>query len=111
MDKELKFLLYSTPEEDVNVNVIVKDETLWLSQSGMAELFACTADNISVHLKNIYKEGELDQAATTEKISVVRQEGNRQVNRSLDFYTLDAIIAVGYRVNSRRATHFRIWAT
>ena len=111
MDKELKFLLYSTPQEDVNVNVVVKDENLWLTQSGMAELFDCTADNISLHLKNIYNEGELDFAATTEKISVVRQEGSRQVNRTLDFYNLDAIIAVGYRVNSHRATQFRIWAT
>lgn len=111
MDKELNFLLYSTPQEDVNVNVVVKDENLWLTQSGMAELFDCTADNISLHLKNIYNEGELDFAATTEKISVVRQEGTRQVNRTLDFYNLDAIIAVGYRINSRRATQFRIWAT
>jgi hypothetical protein len=111
MDKELKFLLYSTPQEDVNINVVVKDENLWLTQSGMAELFDCSADNISVHLKNIYKEGELQPTATTEKISVVRQEGTRQVNRTLDFYNLDAIIAVGYRVNSHRATQFRIWAT
>ena len=111
MNKELNFLLYSTPQEDVNVNVVIKDENLWLTQSGMAELFNCSADNISVHLKNIYKDGELDFAATTEKISVVRKEGARQVSRTLDFYNLDAIIAVGYRVNSHRATQFRIWAT
>ena len=85
--------------------------TFWLTQSGMAELFDCSSDNISLHLKNIYAEGELEQAATTEKFSVVRKEGARTVNRTLDHYNLDAIIAVGYRVNSKKATRFRQWAT
>lgn len=77
----------------------------------MAELFGCSADNISLHLKNIFTEGELSEIATTEEISVVQQEGSRKVTRCMRFYNLDAIISVGYRVNSRRATHFRIWAT
>ena len=77
----------------------------------MAALFDCSSDNISLHLQNIYTDGELAENATTEEISVVRQEGNRQVNRKLKYYNLDAIISVGYRVNSRRATQFRIWAT
>ena len=77
----------------------------------MAELFDCSTDNISLHLKNIYAEEELTPEATTEKISVVRQEGSRQVRRTLDHYNLDAIIAVGYRVNSKKATRFRQWAT
>ena len=108
MDKELKFLLYSTPEEDINVNVIIKDETLWLTQKGMAELFGCSSDNISQHLKNIFAEGELDKDSVAEKFSVTAADGK---NYQTMCYTLDAIIAVGYRVNSRRATHFRIWAT
>lgn len=77
----------------------------------MAELFDCSTDNISLHLKNIYADGELEQTATTEKISVVRTEGTREVSRTLDHYNLDAIIAVGYRVNSKKATRFRQWAT
>ena len=77
----------------------------------MADLFECSSDNISLHLKNIFQEMELDKDSTTEKISIVRKEGNRNVNRELEFYNLDAIIAVGYRVNSKKATKFRIWAT
>jgi len=91
--------------------VVFQDETFWLTQSGMAELFDCSTDNISLHLKNIYAEEELTPEATTEKISVVRQEGSRQVRRTLEHYNLDAIIAVGYRVNSKKATRFRQWAT
>ena len=106
-----EILLYENGGEKEFVNVVFQDETFWLTQSGMAELFDCTADNISLHLKNIYAEEELDPAATTEKISVVRQEGTRQVRRALDHYNLDAIIAVGYRVNSKKATRFRQWAT
>lgn len=93
------------------VSVVFRDETFWLTQSGMAELFDCTTDNISLHLKNIYAEEELTPQATAEKFSVVRQEGNRQVRRTLEHYNLDAIIAVGYRVNSKKATQFRQWAT
>ena len=111
MSKELQFLMYNTPEENVSVNAVVKDETIWLTQKAMAELFGCTTDNISLHLKNIYADGELDESSTTEEFSVVQQEGSRKVKRKTKFYNLDAIISVGYRVNSRKATHFRIWAT
>lgn len=82
-----------------------------LTQRGMAELFDCSADNISLHLKNIYQDGELQESATAEDFSVVQNEGSRQVSRNLKFYNLDAIISIRYRVNSRRATQFRIWAT
>jgi len=82
-----------------------------LSQKRMAELFECSTDNISLHLKNIYNDGELDETTTTEDFSVVRQEGNRQVKRKIIFYSLEAIIAVGYRVNSTRGSQFRVWAT
>ena len=111
MPNELEFIIYSTPEEDIRIDAAVKDETIWLTQKGMAALFGCSSDNISLHLQNIYADGELAENATTEEISVVRKEGNRQVNRKLKYYNLDAIISVGYRVNSRRATQFRIWAT
>lgn len=106
-----QILLYNNGSEKEFVNVVFQDETFWLTQSGMAELFDCSTDNISVHLKNIYAEEELSPEATTEKISVVREEGSRQVRRTLDHYNLDAIIAVGYRVNSKKATRFRQWAT
>ena len=111
MPNELEFIIYSTPEEDIRIDAAVKDETIWLTQKGMAALFDCSSDNISLHLQNIYADGELIENATAEEISVVRQEGSRQVNRKLKYYNLDAIISVGYRVNSRRATQFRIWAT
>lgn len=111
MKNELKFLMYKTPENDVSVNAIIKDETIWLTQKSMAELFDCSADNISLHLKNIYKEGELKEVSTTEDFSVVQKEGSRMVKRNQKFYNLDAIISVGYRVSSYRATQFRIWAT
>ena len=106
-----EILLYENGGEKEFVSVVFKGETFWLTQSGMAELFDCSTDNISLHLKNIYAEEELTPEATTEKISVVRQEGSRQVRRTLDHYNLDAIIAVGYRVNSKKATRFRQWAT
>lgn len=106
-----EILLYNNGGEKEFVSVIFKDETFWLTQSGMAELFDCSTDNISLHLKNVYKDEELDVEATTEKISVVHREGNREVRRTLDHYNLDAIIAVGYRVNSKKATRFRQWAT
>ena len=106
-----EILLYDNGTDKQFVSVVFKDETFWLTQSGMAELFDCSAGNISLHLKNIYADGELEQAATTEKFSVVRKEGSREVRRSIDHYDLDAIIAVGYRVNSKKATHFRQWAT
>ncbi|QJD60690.1 hypothetical protein HG264_18300 [Pseudomonas sp. gcc21] len=97
--------------DDNQVEVQLYSDTLWVSQSQMAELFATSTDNISLHLKNIFSEQELDEPATTEDFSVVRQEGKRQVRRSLKHYNLDAIISVGYRVNSTQATRFRQWAT
>ena len=109
--KNVDILLYQNDTEKEFVNVVFYNENFWLTQSGMAELFGCTTDNVSLHLKNIYAEGELEQNATTEKFSVVRKEGTRTVNRTIDHYNLDAIIAVGYRVNSKKATRFRQWAT
>ena len=106
-----EILLYNNDGEKEFVSVVFQNETFWLTQSGMAELFDCTTDNISLHLKNIYAEEELTPEVTTEKFSVVRQEGSRQVRRTLEHYNLDAIIAVGYRVNSKKATRFRQWAT
>lgn len=111
MSNELQFALYSLDQEDIKVKVAIKDETIWVTQRGMAELFGCTSDNISLHLKNIYADGELSEISTTEDFSVVQSEGPRQVTRSVRFYNLDAIISVGYRVNSHHATQFRIWAT
>jgi len=108
MNNEFRFLMYRSAEEDVAVNAVIKDETVWLTQKAMAELFDCTTDNISLHLKNIFAEGELNKEAVTEKISATASDGKRYLTQ---FYNLDAIISVGYRVNSRRATHFRIWAT
>lgn len=93
-----------------NVEVRLENETVWLNQKQMAELFDKDSDTIGLHLKNIFATKELDEKATTEKYSVVQTEGNRQVNRSILFYNLDAIISVGYRVNSKRGTQFRIWA-
>ena len=111
MQKDFQFLLYNSAEENISVNAVVKDDTIWLTQKAMAELFGCSTDNISLHLKNIYNEGELDLDTTSEVFSVVQNEGRRNVERSIKYYNLDAIISVGYRVNSKRATAFRIWAT
>ena len=111
MENDFRFLIYKAEEEEVAVNAVVKDESVWLTQKGMAELFAVEVPAISKHLANIYAEGELTQAATVSKMEIVQTEGTRNVRRQVDFYNLDAIISVGYRVNSRRATHFRIWAT
>ena len=110
-DKEMQFLLYKAEAEQVTVNALIKDDNIWLTQKAMGTLFDCSISNISLHLKNIYDEGELDKEATVEEISIVAQEGRRSVNRKQTFYNLDAIISVGYRVSSKRATHFRIWAT
>ena len=110
MPNDFRFLIYNSAEEDVSVNAVIKDESIWLSQKGMAELFDCTTDNISLHLKKIYAEGELKETATTEEFSVVRQEGNRKVRRKVKFYNLDMIISVGYRVKSIRGIRFRKWA-
>ena len=108
MNKEFEFLLYKAEQEDISVNALVKDETIWLTQKAMAELFDCSSDNISLHLKNIFAEGELDKNSVAEKISATASDGKNYLTQ---FYNLDAIISVGYRVNSIRATHFRKWAT
>ena len=106
-----EFLIFQIEGKEQGIEVFYKDKTVWCTQKAMGMLFDCTSDNISVHLQNIYDTDELKKEATTEKISVVRREGNRDVNRTLQFYNLDAIISVGYRVNSIRATQFRQWAT
>jgi len=111
MDKNnLQYQIYKLDNEN-EINALVKDETIWLTQKAMGELFDCSTDNISLHLKNIYESGELEEKGTTEKISAVQKEGNRSVSRELSFYNLDAIISVGYRVSSLKATRFRQWAT
>lgn len=110
-EKQFEFLLYQSAEEDISVNAIIEDESIWLTQKTMGELFDVESHTINYHLKEIYKTGELLEEATTRKFRVVQQEGSRQVEREQNFYNLDAIISVGYRVNSRRATHFRIWAS
>lgn len=104
-------MLYKTADEEVSVDALIGDETVWLTQKSMAELFGVESNTITYHLKEIYKSNELSEEATTRKIRAVRKEGDREVERELQFYNLDAIISVGYRVNSQRATNFRIWAT
>ena len=111
MNNELNFLIYNTPEENISINAVVKEETIWLTQKAMSELFDVEVPAISKHLSNIFSEGELQPEATVSKMETVQEEGNRNVKRTRDFYNLDAIISVGYRVNSRKATNFRIWAT
>ena len=106
-----EFLIFQIEGKEQGVEVYYKDKTIWCTQKAMGMLFDCSSDNIGLHLKNIYESGELQEGATAEKISVVRQEGERMVKRSLQFYNLDAVISVGYRVNSIRATQFRQWAT
>ena len=105
---EARFLMYRAAEDEIAVNALVKDDTIWLNQKAMAELFDCSTDNISLHLKNIFAEGELAKESVTEKISATASDGKTYATQ---FYNLDAIISVGYRVNSHRATAFRIWAT
>ncbi|MGL6196893.1 MAG: RhuM family protein [Thermoguttaceae bacterium] len=106
-----EIIIYQTKDGGVHINVQLEHETVWLTQAAMAELFGCTSENVIQHLANIYESGELTAAATTKDFLVVRLEGTRQVSRNLKHYNLDAIIAVGYRVNSFQATQFRIWAT
>jgi len=106
-----EFLIFTHQSGEEAIEVRYEDETIWLSQKLIAQLFDSSIDNISLHLKNIYSEEELNEEATIEDFSVVQKEGNRQVERKIKFYNLDAIIAVGYRVNSKRATQFRQWAT
>ncbi|MCB8931606.1 MAG: virulence RhuM family protein [Bacteroidetes bacterium] len=104
-------ILYSSPEGNVRVEVMYSGETFWLTQKRMAELFGVAVPAVSKHLANIFESGELVQEATVSILEIVQQEGSRNVTRKMEFYNLDAIIAVGYRVNSRQATQFRIWAT
>lgn len=105
------FFLYPLPNNEGEVRALIQRDTIWLTQRAMAQLFGCSTDNIGQHLKNIYREGELSAESTTEDFSVVQQEGTRQVQRQITFYNLDAIISIGYRVNSQKATRFRQWAT
>ncbi len=107
--KKGEIVLYE-PDSSIRLEVRMVDETVWLTQQQMALLFGCSSDNIGLHLKNIFEEKEVNKNATTEEISVVRQEGNRQVTRKILHYNLDAILSVGYRVSSRNATRFRQWA-
>ena len=114
MNKELQFLIYSTPEENVLVDVVVNDENIWVTQKAMAELFGVKVPAISKHLKNIFEEGELQQEVVVSKMEITTQHGalaDKTQHHEANFYNLDAIISVGYRVNSPKATKFRIWAT
>ena len=104
-------IFYSSPEGDVRVEVIFSDETFWLSQKRMSELFGVEVNTVNYHLKEIFRSGELQEISTIRKIRIVQKEGTRNIPRNIDFYSLDAIIAVGYRVNSYQATQFRIWST
>ncbi|MCK5772252.1 MAG: virulence RhuM family protein [Thermoplasmata archaeon] len=109
--RETDFILYTSNDGDINVEVILKDETVWLTQKAMAGLFGVKVPAISKHLTNIYETGELRKEATISILETVQKEGDRKVLRKMEVYNLDAIIAVGYRVNSYQATQFRIWAT
>ena len=111
MIQEHEIVLYQVEATNICVNVVFKDETFWMTQKAMAELFDVNVPAISKHLSNIFEEGELFKEATVSKMEIVQMEGNRKVKREPEFYNLDAIIAVGYRVNSKKATRFRQWAT
>ena len=114
MDNEFKFLLYKAEQEDVSVDALVRDETIWLTQKAMAELFGIDKSGISRHLKNIFESGELEEEVVVAKIAIPTRHGaipNKEQNSPTNYYNLDAIISVGYRVDSIRATHFRKWAT
>ena len=106
-----EFLVFKVQEKDKGIQVRYENENLWMTQKAMAELFDTGIDNINVHLRNIYNEGELEEDSTIEENSIVQDEGNRKVRRTIKFYNLDVIISVGYRINSLRATQFRRWAT
>jgi len=106
-----EIILYQSDDLPERIEVIIEGETVWLSQEQMAQLFNQTKQNISLHINNCYKEGELDRKATVKESLTVRKEGNRTVRRMIEFYNLDVIISVGYRVKSKQGTQFRIWAT
>lgn len=108
---QANILFYNSPAGNVKVEVIFSDETFWLNQKRLAELFGVDVRTINEHLQNIFSSGELERDPTIRKIRIVQKEGSRNVTREVDFYNLDAAIAVGYRVNSFQATQFRIWAT
>lgn len=110
-DAQNQIIIYESEDGKISVDTLMKDESLWLTQKSMAQLFDCSSDNISLHLKNIYETAELIEKTTSEDFSVVQKEGGRQVTRNIKHYNLDAIISVGYRINSLRGTQFRIWAT
>lgn len=109
--KDFNFLIYRTEEEDIAVSAIINEDTIWLTQKAMCELFGVEKSTISEHIKNIYESGELEEISTVRNFRTVQKEGNRAVSRELIYYNLDVIISVGYRVNSKKATHFRKWAT
>lgn len=111
MKNNSQLIIYQTPDGNVKIDVQLVDETVWLTQKLMAELFHTTIPNINMHLKSIYNEGELQEQSTIKDFLIVQKEGNREVNRKQKFYNLDAIISVGYRIRSHVATQFRIWAT
>lgn len=111
MNGELDFIVYTEPDGDVKVRATIADDTVWLTQKAMSELFDVNVPAVSKHLDNIYDSGELVRDSTISKMEIVQDEGGRKVKRQIEFYNLDAIISVGYRVNSARATKFRIWAT
>ena len=106
-----EFLLYTTPNGKIKVEIFLRDENIWLTQAKIAELFGVERSVVTKHLQNIFREGELDKNSTCAKIAQVQTEGKREVVRDIEIYNLDAIISVGYRVNSTQATQFRIWAT
>lgn len=111
-DKNIgEIIFYDDPNGVIKVEVLFSDETFWLTMNKLAELFGSSKQNISYHLQNIFKEGELSKDATVKEILTVQVEGGRVINRNLEYYNLDAIVSVGYRINSKQATKFRIWAT
>ena len=111
MEENTNFIIYHNPNGEVKVDVFVEGETVWLTQKSMGELFGVVKSTISEHLSNIFETNELQKEATVRNFRTVQQEGERLVNRDIEYYNLDAIISVGYRVNSSKATQFRIWAT
>jgi hypothetical protein len=106
-----QIIIYSTPDGEMKLEVKLENETAWLSQKQMAELFDCGVNNIRFHLQNVFNEAELSENQTTQEYCAVQKEGNKEVKRPIKHYNLDAIISVGYRINSLRGTQFRIWAT
>ena len=108
--KRGEIVIYKSPHGEAELEVSLKDDTVWLSQKQIGSLFQKNTDTVGLHIKNIYKERELSEGSTTEYFSVVRKEGKRSVSRKIRYYNLDVIISVGYRVKSKRGTQFRIWA-